>query len=86
MSDPFLTTPPHGILHVYAQTRPHANMDIIGNQESLVALKEAIENALSNRESTFITMTSDGEFYESSVFWVEKAEIDTLKLPYTNVY
>lgn len=61
------------ILHIYAQQAPHDEAFIVGNREGLLALRRAIDAALSqkngqSKESAFV---SDGEGFDVHVILQE---------------
>lgn len=72
------------LLHVYGQYEWHNTVWIVGDPDALTALRDAINDALVNREGSAETMTSDGEGYHAIVLKRGREDIDTLCLPYTS--
>jgi len=75
------------LLHIYAQEIWHGEAYIVGNRDGLLALKEAIEQALVDSKSQVDEYASDGEGYKVRVImndtgWLEPFW-DTLALPYS---
>lgn len=71
------------LLHVYGQAAWHDDVYIVGNRQALLALKRAIEDALTGQKGVLNAMTNDGEGYSVIVLnlpngqgnqvWVELA-------------
>lgn len=80
----------HGILHLYAQYAHHADAFIMGNEEGLIALRDAINEAIypGKTKSEVEVYCNDGEGYTIYVKVVpEKFHVDTkLPVPYTADY
>jgi hypothetical protein len=67
-------------LHIYAQSQPHSESYIVGNNESLKLLRDAIDKALSDRHGSVNAIyCQDGEQY--SVIVINSNRNDLL-LPY----
>lgn len=53
------------LLHIYAQSHPHGDAQIIGNRCALVVLRDAISAAIATGPDAKTTaMTADGEGFE----------------------
>jgi len=84
-----LETTPFRIVNIYAQTDKRAESIIVGSRAGLETLKQAIELALSHKESSCRVAPSDLETYDvriivnneslDSLFWSE------MKLPYSDL-
>ena len=72
-------------LHLYAQYSHHDDAQIMGDRESLIALREAIDEVI-NQEYTIAipVFTNDGEGYHVHVTCLDC--LDSLLLPYTADY
>jgi len=76
-------------LHIYAQDGPHDDAYIVGDHNSLVKLRDAINNLLGannfcpTKNVKAEMMASDGEGYDLHIILSED-ENDKLSLPYTN--
>jgi hypothetical protein len=68
-----------GLLHIYSQFQWHDSAHIIGDEESLKRLRDAIDGALEWGADYTEAMTSDGEGF--LVIFV-KGYVDKLTLPY----
>lgn len=69
-------------LHLYAQDSHHDDAQIMGDRESLIALREAIDEALAKDEEVAIeAFVNDGEGYQVHVTCLDN--LDSLLLPYT---
>lgn len=70
------------VLHLYAQYSHHDDAQIMGDRESLIALREAIDQALAKDEEIVMeAFTNDGEGYQVHVTCLDC--LDSLLLPYT---
>ncbi len=79
------------LLHLYAQADWHDPAFIVGNRPALLALKAAIERALSDEEGIgkADAFTADGEGYSLYVALNESEQLSSLdwqglRLPYTD--
>jgi len=79
------------LLHLYAQTNWHDPAFIVGNRPALLALKAAIERALSDEEGMgkADAFTADGEGYSLYVALNASEQLSSLdwqglRLPYTD--
>lgn len=75
------------LLHIYSQNYWHSPAYIVGDKETLLALKEAIDKALTQNQSSFESSTIDGEGYDVKVFLKESSNEeywDNAALPYTD--
>ena len=69
-------------LHIFGQPFNHADAWIIGDKESLVALRSAIDEAISGNISSCSHFAQDGEGYSIVVLNQQLTEADLL--PYTH--
>ena len=78
------TFPPHTpLLHVYAQGQGHDYVRIAGNRLGLIALKEAVDNAVFNfSNESSVVFDSSGEGYSVLVLRLTEAEMVKTHLPY----
>lgn len=77
-----------GILHVYSQSTTHDDAVIVGTKASLVALRDAITQAIETGESTFESFVSDGEGFTCRVKTREEGSsyFNNVALPYTSSF
>lgn len=73
------------ILHIYAQAFEHGEAFIVGTEESLLALRGAIDQALAANIGECDNFVSDGEGYSTYVIKVVKDEAETLGRPYAEI-
>lgn len=76
------------ILQLYAQEAWHMEAFIVGNKEGLLALRNAIDEALQSEKKQSVAHVSptDLEGYEAHVIFVgddEEEQLHRLQLPYT---
>lgn len=71
-------------LVIHAQTCWHQEAYIIGNTEGLIELRDALDKAISEGESSINTMNVDGEGYIIMMGRKEDAEMDNLNCGYTD--
>jgi hypothetical protein len=71
-------------LHVYSPSMWHDEVGIVGTRDALVLLRAAIDDALTDGQSTFETFAADGEGYDLHVVCVEPEDMDGVQLPYTD--
>lgn len=75
-------------LHLYAQDSWHMEAFIVGNQEGLIALRDAIDEALQSKKGQAVAhaFPTDGEGYEAHIICIgedEEEKFHHLQLPYT---
>ena len=73
------------ILHIYAQDSWHQEAFIVGNEEGLLELRNALDLALKSKQGIANVFPTDGEGYEAYVLLVgddEEDKFHQLKLPY----
>lgn len=75
-------------LHLYAQDSWHMEAFIVGNKEGLIALREAIDEALQSETGQAVAhvFPTDGEGYEAHIIRIgeeEEEKFHRLQLPYT---
>ena len=75
-----------GTLHIYGQGAWHDDAIIAGTEESLLALKTAIDNALHSEATQVDFFCNDGEGYSLRVVKVSHDNIDNLPVPYVVDY
>ena len=74
------------ILHIYAHGSYHDPVYIVGDTTSLIALKEAIDTALSSIGVGIAeSFVADGEGFKIHVVNNTKADWDKVMLPYVDV-
>ncbi|MHA2427584.1 MAG: hypothetical protein ACXADB_06140 [Candidatus Hermodarchaeia archaeon] len=66
-------------LHIYSQWQWHDSAHIVGDEEALKRLRDAIDNALEWGSDYTEAMTSDGEGFRVIIV---KGDVDELTLPY----
>lgn len=72
-------------VHLHAQAYWHDPAYVTGNRAGLLALRQAIDEALGEAEDSSVNaFTSDGEGYDLRVRRVDGAQIHKLGLPYTD--
>jgi len=71
-----------GFLHIYSQFQWHDSAHIIGNEEALRRLRDAIDHALENGSAHTEAYTSDGEGFLTIVVKAEEKTINALTMPY----
>lgn len=72
------------VLHIHEQEGNHEEAWIVGNRESLTALRDALTRAIdSDQPQSCISFASDGEGYHVLILRVEDQKVwDTLLPPY----
>ena len=81
----------NGIVHIYAQYAHHMDAFVIGNEEGLIALRDAINEAIypGKVKSEVEVFCNDGEGYTIYVKVVPEifhGDTDKLPVPYTADY
>lgn len=73
------------VVHVYEHYSDHCDVIILGNRKGLLALYDAIGNALTTMDGKGTTevYVNDGEGYDLEIQVVDEKEIDNLPVPYT---
>jgi hypothetical protein len=81
-------TAPVNILHVYGQDAWHDTVWIVGTEDTLIALRDAINNVLTGGLPDAVsTFCADGEGYQATVVLAESKEVaNRLLLPYKADY
>ena len=76
------------VLHIHEQEGNHEEAWIVGNRESLTALRDALTRAIdSDQPQSCISFASDGEGYHVLILRVEDQKVwDTLRPPYCDPY
>ena len=69
-------------LHLYAQPFQHADGWIVGDVESLKALRDAIDRALADDHAAVSAMTADGEEYPLLIVQATEEDFGSVALPY----
>ena len=73
-------------LHIYSQYAHHCEAIIVGDREALIALRDALNQALTQGAGTSAAFTNDGEGYFACVRIASAGEMQTLTMPYTADY
>ena len=60
------------VLHLYAQPFEHADAFIVGDRDSLVKLREAIDDALASGSGFAVVLSPDGKPDERVTIHLEK--------------
>lgn len=71
------------VLHIYGQHFWHDEAYIVGNRGALIALRDAIDEALARMAGELEVFTNDGEGHHVCIAAVGSAVADRLILPYT---
>ncbi len=73
-------------LHIHAQSHEHSQATIIGTREALIAMRDAIDRALAdkNGEAEMKAMVGDGEGYGVYFHCVPRRAMLDGRLPYTD--
>jgi len=75
----------NNLLHIYGQGQWHGDAFLVGTQESLTKLRDAIDQALAKGSSDCVSFAADGEGYTTNVIRVNYVpKFKELKLPYTH--
>ena len=69
-------------LHIFGQQFEHDDAHLFGTVESLISLRDAINNAIENGEGYAESFCSDGEGFGINIFLCADDEINQLPLPY----
>jgi hypothetical protein len=70
-------------LHIYGQDAWHDTAYIVGDRQSLTALRDCLTEALDSGEATkFNSFTNDGEGYSIEIIPRDDPQMDTMRLPY----
>lgn len=72
-------------IHVYGQHSYHDDVHIVGNKKSLIALRNAIDKAITSKTKSekFVAFTNDGEGFDLEViFCDEEDKFSRLVSPY----
>lgn len=72
----------NNILHIYGQYEEHDDIEIAGDREALMGLKEAIDAALETKNGESEPYTNDGEGYTIHVTMLTSDEAERIKTPY----
>jgi hypothetical protein len=73
-------------LHIYAQQYEHDTAWLVGDEQSLIALRNTIDRAISNHHSSMSSFTSDGEgFITTVILTKDDCEKNEMTLPYAIV-
>jgi len=75
---------PTKTLHIFAQQSWHEEAFLIGTKEALTAVRDAINMALRDGESSASAFAADGEGYDIIVRVVDESVMNKLALPYTS--
>lgn len=70
-------------LHVYPQVQWHDSAYIVGDEEALLKLRDAIDRALVSNRDKCLTFINDGEGYEIHVIKTDETTMDKMGVPYT---
>jgi len=71
-------------LHIYAQDHEHDTSWIVGDKQSLTALRDALDKAIADHHSSMSSFTADGEGFITTVVITDKANIEMM-LPYATI-
>jgi hypothetical protein len=71
---------PEAWVHIRPQNYSHDSAEIVGTRNGLIALTDAINNALANTDGVAVVFASDGEGYEVRVR--KSSTIDGIGEPY----
>ena len=74
------------ILHIYGQDMWHVPAYIAGNRAALIALADAISDALSNGVGSMAAFQNDGEGFNAIVVLADEEEADKLVPAYDIEY
>jgi hypothetical protein len=70
-------------LHIYSQDAWHDTAYIVGDRQSLAALRDCLTEALDSGEATkFNSFTNDGEGYTIEVIPLDEPQMETMRSPY----
>lgn len=73
------------LLHIYAQAFWHTEAVIVGNRTGLLALADAIQEAVNvDGTTTAEAFAADGEGYTVRVRLMDATGMNKLRLPYTD--
>jgi hypothetical protein len=73
------------ILHLYAQAFQHQEAWVVGTKESLIALRDTINQVLESGEPKAVSAyTNDGEGYRVLVWGVSDDTVKDLRTPYVD--
>lgn len=73
------------IVHIYGQEFWHGSAYIIGNRSGMIALREALDQALATQDAQTATVSvNDGEGYFLNVHVTDESEAMEIALPYTD--
>lgn len=71
-----------GVLNIYAQESWHASARIVGDEVGLLALRDAVNEALASCRGEGTALASDGEGFDFVVIKSNAKTMETLVLPY----
>lgn len=72
-----------GGIHIYGQYQWHDDAFIVGDRDSLIALRNAIDKAIKGDKAGLDTFTNDGEGYTINIVVTPGDFFGTLKVPYS---
>jgi hypothetical protein len=75
-----------GIMHVFGQDAWHQEVVIAGSRERLLALRQAIDDALEHKFGACTSYVNDGEGYATIVCIPSDVELEALGVPYSADY
>ena len=77
-----------GIVHIYSHYAHHTDAIILGDEQGLIALRDAINEAIypGKRKSEVEVFCNDGEGYTIKIGCIDKERIDLMPVPYTASY
>jgi hypothetical protein len=76
-------------IHIYGQAYNHSDAFIIGNEEGLIALADALDMVSAHWNDDTIAVNAfacDGEGYKIIIKRTDDKEMEQLELPYTETY
>ncbi|MFJ6411301.1 hypothetical protein ACIQLG_00720 [Terribacillus saccharophilus] len=76
-------------LHLYAQTRHHADAFIVGNREGLTRLRDALNKSLEDGQAQAEFFPSDGEGYDTYIKLLNDDDeelFESLEMPYSEQF
>lgn len=73
-------------LHVYGQPYCHDDLWVVGDEQGLLALRDALNEVLSGRKDLACgqSMTADGEGFDILVWKRPSEDLDSMLLPYVD--
>jgi hypothetical protein len=73
-----------GLLHVYGPQFWHDNVYIVGNEDALGALRDALTAVIDSGRGACLSFASDGEGFAAVVLKADQEQIDKLAMPYSD--